>query len=102
MSKSSSQASSPQEESQRMASVRQVYQKAILIPMHHLDQLRRDYEIFEKSVSQTLAKGLLSEYRPKYNSAKAVYRERKQLIDNIDWNTLAVPPTGSSKVSCYI
>ncbi|XP_078152470.1 tetratricopeptide repeat (TPR)-like superfamily protein isoform X1 [Carex rostrata] len=90
-------AASPQEESQRMTSMRKVYQKAILIPMHHLDQLWRDYEMFENSVSRTLAKGLLSEYQPKYNSAKAVYRERKKLIDDIDWNMLAVPPTGSAK-----
>lgn len=44
------------------------------------------------------AKGLVSEYQPKYNSARAVYRERKKYIDEIDWNMLAVPPTGSSKV----
>jgi len=43
------------------------------------------------------AKGLLSEYQPKFNSAKAVYRERKKYIDDIDWNVLAIPPTGSYK-----
>ncbi|KAJ4787280.1 mRNA 3'-end-processing protein rna14 [Rhynchospora pubera] len=90
-------ATSPQEESQRMTSVRKVYQRAILIPTNNLDQLWRDYEIFENSVSRTLAKGLLSEYQPKFNSAKAVYRERKKFVDDIDWSMLAVPPTGSSK-----
>lgn len=44
------------------------------------------------------AKGVLSEYQPKYNSARAVYRERKKYVDEIDWNMLAVPPSGSSKV----
>lgn len=44
------------------------------------------------------AKGLLSEYQQKYNSARAVYRERKKYVDEIDWNMLAVPPSGSSKV----
>lgn len=43
------------------------------------------------------AKGLVSEYQPKYNSARAVYRELKKFVDEIDWNTLAVPPTGSYK-----
>lgn len=43
------------------------------------------------------AKGLVSEYQPKYNSARAVYRERKKYIDEIDWNMLAIPPSGSSK-----
>lgn len=87
----------PQEESHRMTTVRKVYQKAILVPTSHVDQLWKDYDNFENSVSRTLAKGLVSEYQPKYNSAKAVYRERKKYIDNIDWNILAIPPTGSYK-----
>ncbi|CAA7389064.1 unnamed protein product [Spirodela intermedia] len=86
-----------QEESQRMTSVRKVYQRAIVTPTHHVEQLWKDYESFENSVSRPLAKGLLSEYQPKFNSAKAVYRERKKYIDEIDWNMLATPPTGSYK-----
>jgi len=87
----------PHEESHRMTTVRKVYQKAILVPTNHVEQLWKDYENFENSVSRTLAKGLLSEYQPKFNSAKAVYRERKKFIDDIDWNVLATPPTGSYK-----
>jgi len=86
-----------QEESHRMTTVRKVYQKAILVPTNRVEQLWKDYENFENSVSRTLAKGLLSEYQPKFNSAKAVYRERKKYIDDIDWNVLAIPPTGSYK-----
>ncbi|CAO2205155.1 unnamed protein product [Urochloa humidicola] len=87
----------PQEESHRMTTVRKVYQKAILVPTNHVEQLWKDYENFENSVSRTLAKGLLSEYQPKFTSAKAVYRERTKFIDDIDWNVLAIPPTGSFK-----
>lgn len=90
-------AQTTQEESQRMTAVRKVYQKAIVTPTHHVEQLWRDYENFENSVSRALAKGLLSEYQPKYNSARAVYRERKKYVDEIDWNLLAVPPSGSPK-----
>ncbi|XP_073270103.1 cleavage stimulation factor subunit 77-like isoform X1 [Primulina huaijiensis] len=85
------------EESQRMTLIRKTYQRAIVLPTHHVEQLWRDYESFENSVSRALAKGLLSEYQPKYNSAKAVYRERKKYVDEIDWNMLAVPPSGSPK-----
>ncbi|XP_052191786.1 cleavage stimulation factor subunit 77 isoform X2 [Diospyros lotus] len=90
-------AQTTQEESQRMTAVRKAYQKAIVTPTHHVEQLWKDYENFENSVSRTLAKGLLSEYQPKYNSARAVYRERKKYADEIDWNMLAVPPSGSYK-----
>lgn len=88
---------SAQEESQRMTSIRKAYQKAIVTPNHLLEQLWRDYEGFENSVSRALAKGLISEFQSKYNSARAVYREGKKFIDEIDWNMLAVPPSGSSK-----
>ncbi|MFS7920550.1 putative suppressor of forked, tetratricopeptide-like helical domain superfamily [Helianthus anomalus] len=90
-------AQNPQEESHRMIAVRKIYQKAIVTPTHHIEQHWRDYENFENSVSRALAKGLVSEYQPKYNSARAVYRERKKYFDEIDWNMLAVPPSGSVK-----
>ncbi|XP_047321570.1 cleavage stimulation factor subunit 77 isoform X2 [Impatiens glandulifera] len=90
-------AQSAQEESQRMTAIRKVYQKAVVTPTHHIEQIWRDYENFENSVSRALAKGLVSEYQPKYNSARAVYRELKKYVDEIDWNMLAVPPGGSSK-----
>lgn len=85
------------QESQRMTSLRKIYQKAIVTPTHQIEQLWKDYENFENSINRALAKGLLSEYQPKYNSARAVYRERKKYIDEIDWNMLAVPPNGSLK-----
>ncbi|KAL9276553.1 hypothetical protein ACSQ67_025900 [Phaseolus vulgaris] len=91
-----------QEESHRMTTVRKVYQKAIVTPTHHIEQLWKDYENFENSVSRQLAKGLISEYQPKYNSARAVYRERKKYVDEIDWNMLAVPPSGSYKCLMYM
>jgi cleavage stimulation factor subunit 3 len=48
------QAQNTQEESQRMTAVRKVYQKAILNPTHHIEQLWKDYENFENSVSRQL------------------------------------------------
>ncbi|CAN8292789.1 unnamed protein product [Cochlearia groenlandica] len=87
----------PHEDSQQKIALRKVYQRAILTPTHHVEQLWKDYENFENSVSRQLAKGLINEYQPKFNSARAVYRERKKYIEEIDWNMLAVPPTGSSK-----
>ncbi|KAJ6388921.1 hypothetical protein OIU77_027298 [Salix suchowensis] len=90
-------AQTAQEESIRMTAIRKTYQKAIITPTHHVEQLWREYEHFENSVSRQLAKGLISEYQPKYNSARAVYREQKKYVDEIDYNMLAVPPTGSFK-----
>ncbi|XP_020867680.1 cleavage stimulation factor subunit 77 isoform X2 [Arabidopsis lyrata subsp. lyrata] len=85
------------EDLHRKNALRKVYHRAILTPTHHVEQLWKDYENFENSVNRQLAKGLVNEYQPKFNSARAVYRERKKYIEEIDWNMLAVPPTGSSK-----
>ncbi|GAV65335.1 Suf domain-containing protein, partial [Cephalotus follicularis] len=85
----------PRDESQRMNSLRKAYQKAIVTPNNCADQLWREYECFENGVSRQLAKGLLSDYQGKFNSAKAVYRERKKYVDEIDWGMLAVVPTWS-------
>lgn len=49
----------PQEESHRMTTVRKVYQKAILVPTSHVEQLWKDYDNFENSVSRTLVIGVL-------------------------------------------
>ncbi|KAK6143519.1 hypothetical protein DH2020_023867 [Rehmannia glutinosa] len=70
------------EESQRMTTIRKTYQRAIIMPTHHVEQLWRDYENFENSVSRAL--------------------ERKKYVDEIDWNMLAIPPSGSSKLeACF-
>ncbi|KAG9155618.1 hypothetical protein Leryth_017045 [Lithospermum erythrorhizon] len=42
------------DDSQRIAALRKTYQRAIVIPSHHLEQLWRDYETFENSVSRAL------------------------------------------------
>lgn len=90
-------AASPQEESQRMTALRKAYQRAVLAPIHLVEQLWKEYESFENSISRALAKSLLAEYQPKHYSARAVYRERKKYCERIDSNMLAVPPTGSLK-----
>lgn len=48
------QARSAQDETQRMTAVRKAYQKAIVTPNHHVEQLWKDYENFENSVSRVL------------------------------------------------
>lgn len=42
------------EETHRMTAVRKAYQRAIVTPTHHIEQLWRDYENFENSVSRAL------------------------------------------------
>lgn len=48
------QAVAQQEESQRMTAVRKAYQKAVLAPIHLVEQIWKEYENFENSVSRAL------------------------------------------------
>lgn len=65
---------------------------------YQLNMTCNKYRTWKMILSSGQAKGLLSEYQSKYTSARAVYRERKKYFEEIDWNMLAVPPTGSYKV----
>lgn len=48
------QAQTTLEESQRMTAIRKTYQRAIVMPTHQVEQLWRDYENFENTVSRAL------------------------------------------------
>jgi hypothetical protein len=48
------QAVNPQEESFRMTAVRKAYQKAVLAPVHLVEQIWKEYESFENSISRAL------------------------------------------------
>ncbi|EFJ31023.1 hypothetical protein SELMODRAFT_270661 [Selaginella moellendorffii] len=89
--------SSPQEEAQRMLLLRKAYQQAVLSPIHHIEQLWKEYESFENTISRALAKGLVADFQPKHFNARAVYRERKKFWDQIDQSLLPVPFAGSFK-----
>lgn len=52
---------------------RRVYQRAVVVPTSHVDQLWREYEQLENSGSnKTLGRRVLDEWRPKYQAGKLV------------------------------
>ncbi|KAL5725694.1 hypothetical protein ACHQM5_008810 [Ranunculus cassubicifolius] len=87
----------PMDELQRSVLMRKAYQEAVVLPTHQIEQIWKNYRDFENAVGKKVATEMISQFQPKHNSAKAVYRLRKSHADDIDWNMLAVPPTGSDK-----
>ncbi|KAK5580163.1 hypothetical protein RB653_000176 [Dictyostelium firmibasis] len=85
------------EEGQKMTAIRKLYQRAIENPMHDLDNIYKEYEVYENSINKTLAKALLSDHQGKYQHARNVYRDRKSLLEGILRNMLAKPPRSSDK-----
>ncbi|RHZ04442.1 hypothetical protein DYB26_016271, partial [Aphanomyces astaci] len=67
-------------------SIRKVFQRALSIPIFHLDTLWKEYEQFEKAIpnNEVLAQNVFKVLRPKVDAAKAIFKDRKALIDA--WN----------------
>uniref|UniRef100_A0A6B2KZI8 Suppressor of forked domain-containing protein n=2 Tax=Arcella intermedia TaxID=1963864 RepID=A0A6B2KZI8_9EUKA len=85
------------EESQKMESLRKLYQRAVVNPMHNLENIWNEYNTFENGLNKILAKALLTENGPKYMQARTTYRERKNYLEGIQRNLLARPPRNNVK-----
>jgi cleavage stimulation factor subunit 3 len=85
------------EEGQKIDALRKLYQRAIENPMHNLESVWKEYDAFENGLHKIIAKAVLTEHGPKYMSARAVYRERKNHMEGISRNVLARPPRGNAK-----
>ncbi|EFC40411.1 predicted protein [Naegleria gruberi] len=83
--------------------LRSLYQEAIQIPMHDIEKIWKDYEIFENEVNPTNGKSTLQEFAPKFKLALNKYKEKKNIRENMGGvgglllNMLATPPTNSEK-----
>ncbi|GLC43801.1 hypothetical protein PLESTM_001520900 [Pleodorina starrii] len=88
------QAMSGQEDNARMAAMRRVFQQAVSVPHHHLDGMWRDYQRFENDngPNKQFAKKVLDEWSPRYQAAKAVYRERRKRASALSYALWPLPP----------
>jgi hypothetical protein len=63
--------------------------------MDCLDIIWKEYENLERQAGEHLAEKVLPEFNDKYLHAKAIFKERKRLVERIDMGRPAVPPTNS-------
>ncbi|GAB5354144.1 hypothetical protein AAMO2058_000094600 [Amorphochlora amoebiformis] len=74
--------------------LRKIYQRAICLPIHNVEKLWKDYDVYEHSHdSKTLAATLMSAFHPRYMKAKQEARERSRRFQGIHVYMLAVPPS---------
>eukprot|EP01133_Synstelium_polycarpum_P004417 gene4417-5174_t len=85
------------EEGAKKSAIRKLYQRAVENPMHDLDPIWKEYEVYENAWNKTLAKALLAEHHTRFLHAKNVYRERRNMLERILRNMLAKPPHASDK-----
>eukprot|EP00727_Mastigamoeba_balamuthi_P006661 m51a1_g2615 putative tetratricopeptide repeat domain containing protein (713) ;mRNA; r:517754-520562 len=82
---------------QTIGSLRKLYQRAFQNPMHGMETFWREYEAFENTTDQQLAPKMISEFSPKFNATRSVFREKKVLMEGIQRTMIARPPHGSAK-----
>ena len=66
---------------EQMLLLRKIYQTIIATPMPNLEDYWREYEQFERNLSDVLAQVLLTEHLPSYQHARGVYLERVAYIN---------------------
>ncbi|KAM3574200.1 hypothetical protein VYU27_003841 [Nannochloropsis oceanica] len=81
----------------KIATLRKVYHRAVLVPLDGLDELWRAYEAWEKGLNEHTARQTLPQLLPGYQQAKTVARERRTLLDLPKVSKWAVPPSEAAE-----
>lgn len=76
--------SSLYEQQQLLMRIRKGYQRALVIPMHGVEQLWHDYEQWEQEKGKLTAKKILGERSAAYQQAKVILPELHDLMLHID------------------
>ncbi|CAH0476750.1 unnamed protein product [Peronospora belbahrii] len=82
---------------QAFLNVRKLYHRMVMVPLIGMETIWRDYEKFERAIpnNEALAQNFFKVFRPKFDAARAVLRDRKKLYEQVNTNALALPATTS-------
>lgn len=89
------------EAGKKVAALRSLLQRAVCVPADGMDALWQDYEAFERVHGGGDGTGevALAEFNRRHLHAKSVYRERRRLTADIEFDRLACPPAHSAAES---
>lgn len=80
---------------ERMGKVRRAYRRAIEVPKQGVEQLWRDYTVFEQGIDKLIAKKVMDDFSGSYSKSRRVSRELENLSRGINHNRLSLPPTAN-------
>ncbi|KAI9502980.1 mRNA 3'-end-processing protein rna14 [Coemansia spiralis] len=102
----SAQTHAPYEEQQKMDSLRETYQAAVVIPMLKVEEIWKNYDAFETKIDRAGAKQILSKLSPSYMTARTALREMNKHWDIITKFQppygLPIPPEWTSREIDYL
>lgn len=82
------------EEQQKMDLLRKIFQKAIHTPLTNLEEIWKEYDKFENSLSKLTAKKFISDQAGGYMTARGIIKDLKTLLDPLDSpNLIPQPPS---------
>ncbi|KAJ2745040.1 mRNA 3'-end-processing protein rna14 [Coemansia sp. BCRC 34301] len=98
---SSAQTNAPYEEQQKVELLRQTYQAAVAIPHAKVEEIWKNYDVFENRLDRATAKQMLSKTSPSYMTARTALRVMNKHWDAIRRSQpphgIPVPPEWSSR-----
>ncbi len=80
------------EQSQQITAVRRAYHSAIALPLGQIDQIWKEYCVWEQMLNKDLAKEMLAQKQPIYINAKSSRKDRQKHSGKILLHILARPP----------
>ncbi len=84
-----------------MDQLRKLYQRAVKTPLSIVEQIWKDYDLFENSLNKLTAKKLIADCAGAYMTARGALRELKNLCENLEVSLgkswVPKPPTWSDK-----
>ena len=87
-------APTPMDETVKMQKQRKVFQRAVVVPGHGVEDVWREWDRFEHGINKVLAASLLSgDWNARHLQAKAVGKERKRRMRGIKLDLLSTPPS---------
>lgn len=77
----------------KIAALRKVYQKVVVLPVNSVEQFWKQYDMWENSMNKQIAQEQLSSVQPGHINAKVARRERAQIYNGIILHMLPRPPS---------
>ena len=89
----SGEATTSWEQQQRTDHMRKIYQRAVVVPMHNLEQLWKDYDQFEQTASKANARKYVIQKNAEYMNARQVLNKLTKLTEGLDFCKVAKIPS---------
>ncbi|XP_065896661.1 cleavage stimulation factor subunit 3-like [Dysidea avara] len=84
-------------ETQKVTAVRKIFQRALGVPLISIEQVWKEYNIFEQEVDEVLAKKLADEYLRQYATMKRCSKEYDSFSRQLNKLSPAIPPMGTTQ-----